>query len=91
MRRKVLDMNLTSGIIEVDLHGLRVEETVKRAKSEVNKASGSVYIIRLIHGTIWRNYCVSCGAEMVSCLIVLFSDISRIAFPFFSLPYRELV
>ena len=50
MRRKVLDMNLTSGIIEVDLHGLRVEEAVKRAKSEVNKASGSVYIIRLIHG-----------------------------------------
>ena len=43
-------MNLTSGIIEVDLHGLRVEEAVKRAKSEVNKASGSVYIIRLIHG-----------------------------------------
>ncbi len=50
MRRKVLDMNLTSGIIEVDLHGLRAEEAVKRAKSEVNKASGSVYIIRLIHG-----------------------------------------
>ena len=43
-------MNLTSGIIEVDLHGLRVEEAVKRAKSEVNKASGSVYIIRFIHG-----------------------------------------
>ncbi len=43
-------MNLTSGIIEVDLHGLRTEEAVKWAKSEVNKASGSVYIIRLIHG-----------------------------------------
>ena len=43
-------MNLTSGIIEVDLHVLRAEEAVKRAKSEVNKASGSVYIIRLIHG-----------------------------------------
>ena len=43
-------MNLTSGIIEIDLHGLRTEEAVKRAKSEVNKASGSVYIIRLIHG-----------------------------------------
>jgi hypothetical protein len=25
----------------VDLHGLRVEEAVKRAKSEVNKASGA--------------------------------------------------
>ena len=43
-------MQLTSGIIEVDLHGLRVEEAVKRANDEVNKASGSVYIIRLIHG-----------------------------------------
>ncbi len=35
-------MNLTSGIIEVDLHGLRAKEAVKRAKSEVNKASGAV-------------------------------------------------
>ncbi len=43
-------MNLTSGTIEADLHGLRTEEAVKRAKSEVNKASGSVCIIRLIHG-----------------------------------------
>lgn len=43
-------MQLTSGIIEVDLHGLRVEEAVKRANDEVNKASGSVYIIRLVHG-----------------------------------------
>ncbi len=43
-------MNLTSGIIEVDLHGLRVEEAIRKVKSEVNKAPGSVYIIRLIHG-----------------------------------------
>ena len=43
-------MNLTSGIIEVDLHGLRVEDAVKTVKSEVRKAPGSVYIIRLIHG-----------------------------------------
>ena len=43
-------MNLTSGIIEVDLHGLRVEDAVKRVKSEVRKAPGSVYVIRLIHG-----------------------------------------
>ena len=43
-------MNITSGIIEVDLHGLRTEEALKRVKSEVSKASGSVYIIRLIHG-----------------------------------------
>ena len=43
-------MNLTSGIIEVDLHGLRVEEAIRKVKSEVNKAPGSVYTIRLIHG-----------------------------------------
>ena len=43
-------MNLTSGVIEIDLHGMRAEEAVRRAKSEVDKASGSVYIIRLIHG-----------------------------------------
>ena len=39
-------MNLTSGIIEIDLHGMRTEEAVRKARSEVNKASGSVYIIR---------------------------------------------
>lgn len=26
-------MNLTSGIIEIDLHGMRVEEAVKKVKS----------------------------------------------------------
>ena len=35
-------MNLTSGIIEVDLHGIRTGEAIKRVKSEVNKASGDV-------------------------------------------------
>ena len=43
-------MNLTAGIIEVDLHGMRVEEAIRKIKNEVNKASGSVYAIRLIHG-----------------------------------------
>lgn len=43
-------MNLTSGVIEIDLHGMRVEEAIRRAKSEVAKASDPVYIIRLIHG-----------------------------------------
>ena len=43
-------MNLTSGIIEIDLHGLRVDEAVKKVKSEIKKAPGSVYVIRLIHG-----------------------------------------
>lgn len=43
-------MELSSGIIEIDLHGMKVEEALRRANEEVNKASGSVYIIRLIHG-----------------------------------------
>ncbi len=43
-------MNLTSGIIEIDLHGLSSDEAVRKVKNEVNKAPGSVYIIRLIHG-----------------------------------------
>ncbi len=43
-------MDLTSGIIEIDLHGLRVEEAIRKVKNEVRKAPGSVYMIRLIHG-----------------------------------------
>ncbi len=43
-------MNLTSGIIEIDLHGLRAEDAVRKAVSEVNRAPASVYMIRLIHG-----------------------------------------
>ena len=35
-------MNLTSGIIEVDLHGLKTEEAVKRAKNEVSKAQNDI-------------------------------------------------
>lgn len=48
--KELFVMNLTSGVIEIDLHGIRAEEAVRRAKSEVAKASRSVYIIRLIHG-----------------------------------------
>ncbi len=43
-------MELTSGIIEIDLHGLKVEEAISKVKREVAKAPGSVYTIRLIHG-----------------------------------------
>ena len=43
-------MNLTSGIIEIDLHGMRVEDAIRKVKNEVRKAPGSVYVIRLIHG-----------------------------------------
>ena len=41
---------LSAGVIEVDLHGLRVDEAIKKVKSEVSKAPGSVYTIRVIHG-----------------------------------------
>ena len=37
-------------ILLSDLHGLRAEEAVRKARTEVAKSSGSVYIIRLIHG-----------------------------------------
>ncbi len=41
---------LSAGVIEIDLHGLRVDEAVRKVKAQVNKAPGSVYTIRLIHG-----------------------------------------
>ena len=43
-------MKLSAGTIEIDLHGLRTEDAIKKVLSEVNNASGSVYTIRLIHG-----------------------------------------
>lgn len=43
-------MNLTSGIIEMDLHGLRTEEAIRKVKKALKDAPGSVYTIRLIHG-----------------------------------------
>ena len=41
---------MTAGVIEVDLHGLKVEEAIKRVENEVEKASSGVYVVRLIHG-----------------------------------------
>ncbi|MCR4657801.1 MAG: Smr/MutS family protein [Lachnospiraceae bacterium] len=43
-------MKLTSGIMEVDLHGMTVEEAVRKARYMVAKAPASVYTVRLIHG-----------------------------------------
>ncbi len=43
-------MKLSAGTIEIDLHGLRTEDAIKKVLREVNNASGSVYTIRLIHG-----------------------------------------
>jgi len=43
-------MALSSGIIEIDLHGLRTEEAKNKIDSALKGASRSVYRIRLIHG-----------------------------------------
>ncbi len=43
-------MAVSTGIIEIDLHGKNVEEAIAAAKRAVATASGSVYIVRLIHG-----------------------------------------
>jgi len=40
----------TSGIMEVDLHGLRVEEAQRKIEKAIESAPNSVYRIRLIHG-----------------------------------------
>lgn len=41
---------MTSGIIEIDVHGLRVEEAVSKVAGLVEKAGTSTYRIRVIHG-----------------------------------------
>lgn len=41
---------MTSGIIEIDVHGLRVEEAVAKVAGLVQKAGTSTYRIRVIHG-----------------------------------------
>ncbi len=43
-------MNISPGIIEIDLHGLNVEDALRKVNSAVNKADKSVYIVRVIHG-----------------------------------------
>lgn len=43
-------MNISPGILEIDLHGLNVEDAIKKVNSTVNKADKSVYIVRVIHG-----------------------------------------
>jgi len=43
-------MSLSSGIIEIDLHGLRAEEARKKIDASLKNVSPSVYRIRLIHG-----------------------------------------
>ena len=41
---------MTGGIIEIDVHGMRVEEAVRAVAGQVHGAGNSVYRIRVIHG-----------------------------------------
>ncbi|MCI7813926.1 MAG: Smr/MutS family protein [Lachnospiraceae bacterium] len=41
---------MISGIIEIDVHGMNVEEAVKAVAKQVHCAGSSVYRIRVIHG-----------------------------------------
>ncbi len=41
---------MVSGIIEIDVHGLNVEEAVAKVAAAVQAAGNSTYRIRVIHG-----------------------------------------
>lgn len=41
---------MTSGIVEIDVHGLNVEDAIKKIAALVQKAGTGTYRIRVIHG-----------------------------------------
>ena len=41
---------MTSGILEIDVHGLNVEEAVAKVMAKVQAEGSSTYRIRVIHG-----------------------------------------
>lgn len=41
---------LSSGIIEIDVHGMRVEEAISAVQRKVASAGAGVYRVRVIHG-----------------------------------------
>ena len=41
---------MTTGIIEIDVHGMNVEEALNSVAGQVSRAGNSVYRIRVIHG-----------------------------------------
>lgn len=43
-------MRLSQPVIELDLHGMTVEQAEKRVDGTVRNAGSGVYIIRVIHG-----------------------------------------
>lgn len=45
----VINMDLT-GIIELDVHGMRTEEAVDAIQKKINIAQKNIYRIRIIHG-----------------------------------------
>ena len=56
---------ISSGIIELDLHGLRSQEAKKKIDAVLREAGANVYRIRIIHGyhggtgiraMIWEEY-----------------------------------
>ena len=58
-------MALGAGNIEIDLHGMRVDEAIKKIDDAICRADPSVYRIKLIHGyhrghglkdAIWDEY-----------------------------------
>ncbi len=38
------------GIVEIDVHGMNVEEALKAVRRQVDAAGGGTYRIRVIHG-----------------------------------------
>lgn len=43
-------MKITNPIIEVDCHGLNVEQAVKKVSEAVSRADENTYRVRVIHG-----------------------------------------
>ena len=43
-------MKIPTPIIEIDCHGLNVEQAVKKVSEAVSKAPDTVYRVRVIHG-----------------------------------------
>ena len=41
---------MAAGIVEINVHGMNVEEAVEAAASQVRHAGSSVYRIRIVHG-----------------------------------------
>lgn len=43
-------MMINDPIIEIDVHGLKVEEAIKAVRKKVEQAGGGTYRVRIIHG-----------------------------------------